>query len=648
MKSHAHRLVVIGVDGGMLSLAERFMRVGRMPHLARLAARGVLTESLPSIPVDTPTNWTTIMTGAEPANHGVYSFTTHIAGEPMELGQRAGRNLESTFGKAEFLWTALEREGRRCVVVNYPTGWPSALRHGAVIGGMTPGGELWRIAKPVVFATSYPGHVAAGLPALKITWKPLTITPAPGAARSPRSASPVREARVKLGDDDRVCSLVLSFQDTSGVGYDRVVVTASDGGAPLTVLKPGEWSQWVQTRFGDVPAVFKMKLVHLDPEARGVELYVTDVFRTEGWTRPAGLEAGIISSAGPYVEGLDCPYVPVDMQTRPYGPVNISTSLMLEHADMQADWMIALASHLRTSVDWDALVLHFHYLDALNHTYLGYLYDRFPMATPAMTAQTWDLYGESYGIVDRLIGGIVEGCADGNTLVVITSDHAALPCWRHVSIAQALARAGLLTYKWDAEGRRYLVDIARSAAIPYLDPQHVWVNLAGREPEGVVPPGAYEHIREEILRALWAIRDPEDGTPPVRLAARSEDLGGVGRARERIGDVVFFLRPGYTTWDGTLQSLRFDVALPERMTAPVVTASEEVVGHHTPYLPTATLGEFTNSAMTLFAGPGVRRGVRRMTPMRLVDLAPTVAHLVGLPPLPDANGGVVADVMDRR
>jgi arylsulfatase A-like enzyme len=110
---------------------------------------------------------------------------------------------------------------------------------------------------------------------------------------------------------------------------------------------------------------------------------------------------------------------------------------------------------------------------------------------------------------------------------------------------------------------------------------------------------------------------------------------------------LFFLRPGYTTWDGTLQSLRYDEATPERMAAPVVVASEEVVGHHTPYLPTATLGRFANSALTLFAGPGVREGQRRAVPMRLVDLAPTVAHLMGLPPLSDATGGVVADVLDR-
>jgi hypothetical protein len=497
----------------------------------------------------------------------------------------------------------------------------------------------------VVFATSYPARVAANLSATKIAWRPLAIRPARGWARLPETRSPALEAEIEVGDDGSTCVFFLLFIDSSEGGYDQVVLSSGPNAAEsLAVLQVGQWSRWIEARFGDTPGVFKVKLAHLASDAREVELYVTDVFKTQGWTRPKGLEAAIIKHAGPYVEGLDCPYVPVDVQTRPYGPVNISTSLMLEHANMQTDWMIALAPHLRASMDWDVFILHYHYLDALNHTYLGYLYDSFPMTTPSMTTQTWDLYAESYAVVDRLIGSIVEGYADGETLVVITSDHAALPCWRYVSIAQALARAGLLAYTWDV-GSRYLVDMTRSSAIPYLDPQHIWVNLVGREPEGIVPPTRYEKVREAILRALWAIRDPENGEPPMRLAARPEDLGIIGRARERIGDVLFFLRPGYTTWDGTLQSLRFHEATPERVAAPLVTISEEVVGHHTPYLPTATLDGFTNSALTLFAGPGVRKGHRRTVPMRLIDLAPTIAHLMRLPPLRDANGGVVPDVL---
>ena len=66
--------MLIGVDGAMLSMVEQYLEAGSMPALAGLLNDGTAVEALPSVPVDTPTNWTTIATGAEPVNHGINSF----------------------------------------------------------------------------------------------------------------------------------------------------------------------------------------------------------------------------------------------------------------------------------------------------------------------------------------------------------------------------------------------------------------------------------------------------------------------------------------------------------------------------------------------------------------------------------------------
>jgi predicted AlkP superfamily phosphohydrolase/phosphomutase len=642
----SRRLVVIGLDGGMFSLADRFMQTGAMPHLARLAARGTWTPALPSIPVDTPTNWTTIMTGAEPATHGVYSFTSHTAGEPFETGPlSAARNKSSAFSKAEFLWNALEGAGYRCAVINYPTGWPSTMSRGVVVGGVTPGGEPWRLAKPAAFVAGTSRAIGTSLPAIKFQPKALRLTNASGWTGAPHSRVPALEATLAMTVAGVPYTVHALFVDTVGGGYDRVIVSRDrDAGTPIATMSAGEWSSWITERFGGEDGVFRIKLAHLSPDGRDVEIYVTDVFRTRGWTHPDGLESGIIERAGPYFEGFECPYVPFDVQTRPYGPVNVSASLMLDHARIQAKWMVEAAGHLRAVAEWDALILHFHYLDALNHTYLGYLYDKFPTTTPTLTRDTWDLYAESYRLVDDFVGRLVAAHADDRTVVVVTSDHAALPCWRYVAVAQALARAGLLAYDWDDAARAYRMDLAHSKAIPYLDPQHVWINLAGREPDGIVAPDQYEATREAVIDALRNVRDPQTGEAPIAVAARREDLGVEGKAQERAGDVLFFLRPGYTTWDGTIGSLRHHEASPEVASGPLVTAATEVVGHHTPHLPNARLEGFHNGAMTLFAGPGVRQGQRRPRPIRLVDLAPTTARLLGVPAPRDNEGRALDDI----
>ncbi len=642
----ARRLIVIGIDGGMFPLVERFIGTGVMPHLGRLATVGTLTESLPSIPVDTPTNWTTIMTGAEPSTHGICSFTSHVAGEPIGDGERDRyRNKRSTSSKAEFLWNTLEDAGRRVAVVNYPTGWPSTLRQGAVIGGLTPGADLWRIAKPVLYASGRPTAVVTDLPAIKVAWRPLSLHAARGWSGVPPRVRAASEAEIEIGADGAVRRLALLFVESDTRGVARVVVSPDrNAQAPLAVLQPGEWSPWLQQPFGDRTGIFRLKLAHLSADGRDAELYVTEVFHTRGWAFPEGLEDGLIEHVGPYMEGFECPYIPVDLNVRPYGPANLSASMLLEHARIQAEWMIGAAGHLRKVVDWDALIMHYHYIDTLNHTYLGYLYDRFPFTTAQRTKQTWDLYAESYRIVDDLIGGLA-ALADDDTLVVVTSDHAALPCWRYVAVTRALQQAGLMAFDWDSALGKYTVDLARSKVVPYLDPQHIWVNLQGREPEGVVPAERYERTRDEVIAALLVLRDSETGDSPVQIAARREDLGVSGKSDERIGDVLFFLRPGYTTWDGTLESLRFQQISPERMTAPFVVPSVEVVGHHTPYLPNARLGLFANGAFSMLAGSGVRAGYKRPRPIRLIDLAPTIAHLMNLRAPRDSQGTVPSDLL---
>jgi predicted AlkP superfamily phosphohydrolase/phosphomutase len=192
------------------------------------------------------------------------------------------------------------------------------------------------------------------------------------------------------------------------------------------------------------------------------------------------------------------------------------------------------------------------------------------------------------------------------------------------------------------------MDLSRSRAVPYVEPQHIWVNLAGREPSGIVSPSHYEATRDAVIDALRAIRDPESGEPPVALAARREDLGVEGRAQARAGDVLFFLRPGYTTWDGTMGSLRHQEISPERAGQPVVGPSVQVVGHHTPHLPNARLEGFHNGAMALLAGPGIRQGYRRRTPIRLVDVAPTLTRALGAAPPRDSDGRALDDIATDR
>src|SRR5205823_14521523 len=66
----------------------------------------------------------------------------------------------------------------------------------------------------------------------------------------------------------------------------------------------------------------------------------------------------------------------------------------------------------------------------------------------------------------------------------------------------------------------------RAYAIPIHYPvSGVWVNVAGRQPKGIVAPGEeYEQLRRTLARELAGLRDPDTGAPPVARVAPSEEV----------------------------------------------------------------------------------------------------------------------------
>ena len=104
------KVVLLGFDGAILSMVDLF--IDDLPNFRRLMAQGCTTWAAPSMPADTPCNWTTIATGAHSSTHGIYGFNKRVPEAPL-------RELIPTFNsglcRAEYLWQAL-------IHPNMPTG----------------------------------------------------------------------------------------------------------------------------------------------------------------------------------------------------------------------------------------------------------------------------------------------------------------------------------------------------------------------------------------------------------------------------------------------------------------------------------------------------------------------------------------------
>lgn len=72
-------------------------------------------------------------------------------------------------------------------------------------------------------------------------------------------------------------------------------------------------------------------------------------------------------------------------------------------------------------------------------------------------------------------------------------------------------------------------------------PQTVRVNLAGREPQGIVPPREYDAVCEAVTSALRDARDPEHGEPIFTRVLRRQEAWP-GCEDERAPDIIFEVR----------------------------------------------------------------------------------------------------------
>jgi hypothetical protein len=70
----APRVLIIGVDGASWSAIDPLLAQGKLPHLAKLIARGVHADLATVEPVISPVVWTSIATGQPPEVHGIGDF----------------------------------------------------------------------------------------------------------------------------------------------------------------------------------------------------------------------------------------------------------------------------------------------------------------------------------------------------------------------------------------------------------------------------------------------------------------------------------------------------------------------------------------------------------------------------------------------
>jgi predicted AlkP superfamily phosphohydrolase/phosphomutase len=345
-----------------------------------------------------------------------------------------------------------------------------------------------------------------------------------------------------------------------------------------------------------------------------------------------------------------------DYNPDPFDPLGATRQQILE----LESWMEKHERVSRRLAERKPTDLFFGVVQALDHLQHLFWND---IAAEQGQGRYASLVSRCYHLADEIIGHRV-GLLDGRTTLFLVSDHGFGPVhkWFHVNrfleeqgllvLGQAqggVARLGMtpqgvrnLVRRMDVLGlRRWVGRMARVTLGRQLDKhltppidwsrtqavsgspatEGIFVNLKGREPQGIVEPGApYEALRERLIAELGALRDPETGDPIVHAIYRREALYE-GPFLDQLPDVVFDLGDG-----------------------PYLASDAPTAAQILEPLPEGFLqGRHRSTGILVTSGPGIREG-ERMEGARIVDVAPTVLYALGLPIPEDMDGHPLLEI----
>jgi predicted AlkP superfamily phosphohydrolase/phosphomutase len=184
-----------------------------------------------------------------------------------------------------------------------------------------------------------------------------------------------------------------------------------------------------------------------------------------------------------------------------------------------------VAKHLMHTKPWDFFMLVEMGVDRIHHGFWSYMDATHPKYVPGNPFE--HAIRDYYRFVDRQVGDLI-GLAPHNTVVLVVSDHGAKKMDGGICFNEWLMREGYLTLAHYPEQPtpidKVAIDWSKTRA--WGDGGYygrLFLNVRGREPQGIIPPEDYERVRQELVDKITAITDPQ-GCNLGSRAYRPQDL----------------------------------------------------------------------------------------------------------------------------
>jgi predicted AlkP superfamily phosphohydrolase/phosphomutase len=329
------------------------------------------------------------------------------------------------------------------------------------------------------------------------------------------------------------------------------------------VLREGEWSDWVHIQFQLIPFIGNVKGIcrfYFKQAHPRFELYVSPInidpadpalpiSTPKSYSRELSEEVGEF-----YTQGIS-----EDTKARSAG--------VLDDKEYLQQSRTVLAEH-RKIFDLEFPKFHsglfffyFSSLDLNSHMLWRLIDPHHPQYDSPLAAEFGSALPEFYQQIDQVLGEVLQR-ADDHTTVLVLSDHGFAPYNRSFNLNTWLLNRGYITLKNEPnpdQSQAFAnVDWSRTRAYG-LGLNGLYLNLRGREREGIVEGAEADRLLKEIKEDLLGVRDSQNNLAAItRVDLASEAYQGP-YARQGPDLIVGYNRGYRAGWQTILGNFPADV-----------------------------------------------------------------------------------------
>ena len=587
--------------------------------------------------------------GCYPNVHGITDYYRQVGLD------KQGYNLDSTNCKAEPVWNVFAKAGWKTLVWHWPgSSWPptSDSENLMVVDGSSPGGlgmAALQRGEEFMVGASVDVDVVTYLPQMTgdisapcvVTGMVVSDNDADGSSVADRvsvgdmhlvimemaqslagvtSESPTNIQISPIVDsynwrnapeDAKEFTLLTSeglirrpsliLKGSSGE-YERVAIYKSKQELePIVILEKDVFTENIVDeviyREKTYTTNRSMRLLDLAKDGTNLRIYVSAAMdiNEDKVFHPKSLQKELIENVG---------YIPPSTYI---GAHNIEVTDKCQYPiwSSVADWQSKALHYMIEKYNIGIIFSHNHSIDMQAHQCIAFCKDKGQNKLPEEEYQRF--MENIYIQADEYVGKFLHLIDEGWT-VILLSDHALvcpanLPpmlCDASGLNVRVMQKLGYTVMKTDEQGKDIPeVDWAKTKAVANRA-CNIYINLKGREPEGIVEPADKYELEEQIMTDLYSYRDEKTGKRVVAVALRNKDAVLLGYGGPECGDICYWLAEGYN-WD------HFDCL-------------------------STTYGEFETSISPIFivAGKGIKKNFVTERIIREIDVAPTLAALGGV------------------